>query len=741
MALAAGRAPDVLDDRPVLETVRWAPSLGVDIALRLDAFALLMVALVSGVGVLVFLYSYRYFDAAAPALGGFSAALLGFAGAMLGLVLADNVMLLFTFWELTSVTSYLLIGTSNERAEVRAAARQALLITSAGGLAMLGGLVLLAQEAGTWTISGILSRAPEGPLVEAGLVLLLLGAFTKSAQIPFHAWLPGAMAAPTPVSAYLHSATMVKAGVYLIARFAPVFAGGSVMWRPLVLGVGLTTMLVGGYRALRQHDLKLLLALGTVSQLGLLVVLLGVGTAAATFAGCALLVAHGAYKAALFMGVGIIDHQAGTRDIRRLSQLGRALPSLFAVTCIAAASMAGLPPLVGFVAKEAAYESFLDAREPLVLVGIVAGSVLTVAYTARLLYGAFLARRDGPSVVDKASVARPTRGFVAPAAGLAVLSLVVGLAPGVVDELVNDAARSLDPAWEGSTLALWHGVNTALLLSVATLGAGLGLFLIRGPVERAQAALHAVPSAAEAFERCVSGVSLLATRVTGVVQNGSLPVYLSVIALTVVTLPGSALIHADVGGVPPVAASWVQTGIAVIVAAAAVGATLVGRRFAAVLFLGAVGYGVALLFVLQGAPDLALTQFLFETLALVVFVLVLRHLPDRFARQRLPLYGAFRLLVSVIVGVFVAAFALVAASARVALSVSEELLARALPEAGGRNVVNTILVDFRGLDTLGEITVLLVAAAGITSLVAASRAATTGREMEDSPDPVEKVGT
>jgi multicomponent Na+:H+ antiporter subunit A len=347
---AAAQSSSVLDGRAVTESVAWVPQLGLALSMRLDAFSLLMVALVSGIGVLVFLYASCYFAGdEGSRLGVFAAQLTGFAGAMFGLVVADNVYLLFVFWELTAITSYLLIGYEDEKGSVRAAARQALLVTSAGGLALLGGLVLLSQAAGTASLHGLLTESPSGGVVNAALVLVVVGAATKSAQAPFHSWLPAAMAAPTPVSAYLHSATMVKAGIYLVARFAPSFAGAGI-WRPLVVTVGVVTMLVGGYRALRQHDLKLLLAYGTVSQLGFMFALFGVGSPEATKAGAALLLAHGLFKAGLFLTVGIIDHQAHTRDVRLLDGLGRQMPVLCAAAVVAAASMAGLPPLFGFVA-------------------------------------------------------------------------------------------------------------------------------------------------------------------------------------------------------------------------------------------------------------------------------------------------------------------------------------------------------------------------------------------------------
>jgi multicomponent Na+:H+ antiporter subunit A len=728
VAWVLAEAGGVLDGRAVQETVAWAPTLGLDADLRLDAFGLLMVLLVSGIGTLIFGYAHQYFSKPRPDLGKFAGALTAFAGSMLGLVLADNLLLLFVFWELTSITSYLLIGFDDRKAASRDAALQALLTTGLGGLAMLGGLVVLGQMAGTYSMSAVLSSPPaDGGLLTAALVLILAGAFTKSAQAPFHTWLPGAMAAPTPVSAYLHSATMVKAGIYLIARMAPAFAEVPV-WRPLVVTVGVVTMLIGGYRALRQHDLKLLLAFGTISQLGFMVALFGAGTPETVFAGTALLLTHGMFKAALFMIVGIVDHEAHTRDLRRLDGLYRLMPVTFAAAVLASASMAGLPPLLGFIAKEAAFEALVHggfgSLGGVALGVIVLGSTLTFAYTARFVWGAFASKpRAGDlPLVRHREVHSPPGAFVAPAAGLAALGLVFGLLPGPVEPLVNLGATALHPGWEGTYLALWHGFNLPLALSALVVAAGSVLFVWRVQVERLQALPPALPGANEAYRGIVRNVLLGAKRVTGFVQSGSLPVYLSIISVTLVLLPGVALVtRVGAPAMPPFSANPMQTVLTGMVMVAALAAALARRRFIGVLLLGAVGYGVGLLFVVQGAPDLALTQFLIETLILVIFMLVLRHLPTEFTRKRLPFYRAGRALVATGVGVFVTLFSLMVAGVRTQPPVSDQYLARAYTEAEGANVVNVILVDFRALDTLGEIVVLLVAGVGIASLVMAAQ--------------------
>jgi multicomponent Na+:H+ antiporter subunit A len=725
----------VVDGEVVTQQVSWAAALDLTIDLRLDAFSALMVLLVAGIGVLVFTYALRYFPARREGLGRLVGLLTIFAGAMLTLVLADNLLLLYLGWELTSVTSYLLIGNDHREPRARAAALQAILITGAGGLAMLGGFVLLGQAAGTYQLSAILADPPSGGVVTVALLLVLAGALTKSAQYPFHSWLPGAMVAPTPVSAYLHSATMVKAGIYLVARFAPAFATQE-GWRPVVLAVGLATMVFGGLRALRQHDLKLLLAFGTVSQLGFMLVLLGSGIPEATAAGCALLLAHGAFKAALFMSVGVIDHQQGTRDIRLIGRLGPGWGPLKVVVVVSAASMAAVPLTFGFIAKEAAYEAFLHgdmARSGLVLAGIVAGSVLTVAYSARFAWGVLadpapeLAAAGEPMPTlpdDHHPHGPPALSFVAPALLLSGLTLAAGVLPGLVSPLVTSATEALVPGSDPHSLAFWHGLVPALGLSLLTLALGIGLFVLRRPVSRLLAVGSRIPSGSDAYLGALRGLNVVADRVAGVVQSGSLPIYLGVILTTVAVLPGFVLLAAgEWPGLPSMLGPLAQVPVAAVLVTAALGAALVRRRIAAAVFLGVVGYAMAALFVISGAPDLALTTVAIETLATVLFVLVLRRLPDRFEHRAPPFGRALRAVVAAVVAATVFAFAIIASASRTADPISTELVARSLSDGHGRNVVNVILVDFRGLDTLGEITVLVVAAVGAVALARAGRSA------------------
>jgi multicomponent Na+:H+ antiporter subunit A len=724
VAWLLARGGGALDGRAVTESVEWVPALGVDLDLRLDGFAVLFAALVSGIGVLIVAYCRWYLADGGAGHGRLLGLLVLFAGSMLGLVLADNLIVLFGFWELTSITSFLLIGNDHASVKARAAALQALLITGAGGLAMLAGFVLIGQAmAGgrSYQLSTVLADPPAGTPVTVGLVLVLVGAFTKSAQYPFHSWLPGAMVAPTPISAYLHSATMVKAGVYLVGRFGPAFTAVWI-WRPLVVTVGLVTMVAGGLRALRQHDLKLILAFGTISQLGFMVVMFGLGTADTVVDACELVLAHALFKAALFLVVGIVDRQTGTRDIRRIPRPGPGWRPTVVVTLVSAASMAGFPLMFGFVAKEdafAALEPGSFAHSALVLVPVTLASVLTVAYSLRFAWGALgFAGTEGGA----ARAAAPSGWFLAPSAVLAALTVLFGLVPELVDNLIGGAARSLTTAVEPVHLAVWHGLGLPLVLSAVVLVGGLGLFLARRPAARVLAVGQRVPSGGEAYLAVLRGLNTLSDRVTAVVQSGSLPVYAGVILTTAALLTTGALVLG--GGWPgwPAilgSAGHVAVCVALLVTALAAGA--VHRRFSAALLLGATGYAMAGLFVVQGGADLALTQVAIETLTTVLFVLVLRRLPDRFeTRATLP-GRAVRLAVAAAVGVTVFLLALTAAGNRTAEPVSGEMVERSVPDGGGRNVVNVILVDIRGIDTMGEVTVLAAAAIGSVALARAGR--------------------
>jgi multicomponent Na+:H+ antiporter subunit A len=609
------------------------------------------------------------------------------------------------------------------------------MVTTAGGLAMLVGLVMLGFSAGTYRISAILAQAPTlvtGPsadMVAAAVVLILVGAISKSALVPLHFWLPGAMAAPTPVSAYLHAAAMVKAGIYLVARLAPGFSE-TAYWQPIVLGLGLATMLVGGYRALRQTDIKLILAYGTVSQLGFLTMVVGLGTPDAALAGLAMLLAHGLFKATLFLVVGIIDHQSGTRDVRKLSGVFRSSRALGIVAAIGAASMAGVPLLAGFVAKESVLEAFVHHAQggpwgAAVLAGIVLGSILTFAYSARFMWGAFAAKPGVDPTPFKA--VRPS--FLAAPALLSLLSIVYGLWPEPVDSWIQPYAALFastapdagTPAEQAGHLALWHGFTPALGLTALTFALGLAMYFGRTAVARAQDLVPGWVDADRAYQLTIGALDDTAVWITGRTQRGSLYFYLAVILsmafalpLTVMLLAGKPLPE-NLYFIDPYSPLQAVVGAGIVIGALA--AVKANKRFLAVLMVSVTGYGIALMFALQGAPDLALTQMLVETIILVAFVLAMRSLPAELRDRTGGKYRVVRVVIGLAFGVTMVFAAIYAMGARVAVPVSLEFPRLAYEGGGGLNIVNVTLVDIRAWDTFGEISVLALAATGVASLI------------------------
>ncbi|MFR9766878.1 Na+/H+ antiporter subunit A [Nocardia sp. SC052] len=739
----------------------WAPSIALNIDLRFDTLAAVLCALVLGIGALVLIYCARYFEDDEPRLGVFAAELVAFAGAMFGLVTSDNMLLLYVFWEATTVLSFLLIGHNAEQAASRRAAIQALLVTGAGGLAMLTGIVVLGTVNGSYLLSDLLSGTnPSGTAVNVAVALILVGALTKSAVVPLHFWLPGAMAAPTPVSAYLHAAAMVKAGVYLIARLAPAFAQNPV-WHPLVLTLGLASMLLAGLRSLQVVDLKLVLAFGTVSQLGFLIVLVGIGTPDAALAGVALVVAHALFKACLFLVVGIIDHGAGTRDLRRLSGLGRRAPVLCATAVLAALSMAGIPPLLGFVGKESALNAVLDAdvlTAPVrgaVFTGVVLGSMLTVGYSIRFVWGAFADKdrepepaagatpvahhpSEVPVAEDQPEAERRLRWhppgalFLAAPVILAVASLAAGLAPSWLDARLRPYAETL-AAVPFSHLALWHGFDAALASTLLIVAVGVVLWRLRGRF--AESAHPRLGNADRAYDATLRAMDTLSLRMTGAVQRGSLPLSQAAILVTLIVLPTVLLALGTRTGVTlRLWDSPLQAAIGAIMAVSALAATVLRNRLASVLVVGVTGYGSGVIFALHGAPDLALTQFLVETLTLVIFVLVLRAFPATIEPSRTAAFKLRRAVLAVGTGTMVAVLAGFAVAARTAEPIWLRIPGAAYEFGGGKNAVNVLLVDLRAWDTLGEISVLVVAATGVASLVFRSRRFGSAPRATDSPD-------
>ena len=726
---AATQTTTVMAGDIPFEAFDWIPPLGIQLSMRMDTLSWLMALIVTGVGALVMLYCRWYFRGKPDGLGQFAAVLLAFAGAMYGLVLTDDLVMLVMFWELTSVLSYLLIGYYNRRAASRRAALQALLVTTLGGLVMLIGVVLLVVHTGTSSISTILAEAPTGPVVDAALVLLLVGALSKSAIFPFHFWLPGAMAAPTPVSAYLHAAAMVKAGIYLIARLAPVFAVAP-PWRPIVIGLGVFTMLLGGFQALRETDLKRVLAFGTVSQLGFLTIVLGFGIRDLALAGLGLLLSHALFKSALFLVVGVIDRQLSTRDIRELSGVGRQAPVMATFSIIAVASMVGIPPTIGFVAKEGVLVALLHEAAGgspwgiVAFVGVILGSVLTAAYGARFIWGAFWTKKSAAREPQaRTEWPDPPFGFLGAPVVLSALTVVAGFAAPLLDvaltpyaDLAPPATPGVDPPADLVHLALWHELGPALWISLGTIVLGFLIFVFTA---RWSWTRRVMPfTAADGYNAVLRGIARLSVITTSFTQRGSLSVYVGTIFVVLVAAEGTALLA---GPEWKAQLDAYQTPMQLVVAPFMIVAGLVAvrarKRYTGVVLVSVTGLGMVLLFATSGAPDLALTQILVETVTLVTFALVLRRIPARLGEHNASVWPVARAVLAAAVGVTMAFVALVATSARTAKPISERFPDLAYELGHGRNVVNVALVDLRGWDTMGELSVLILAATGVASLV------------------------
>ncbi|WP_104127938.1 Na+/H+ antiporter subunit A [Cryobacterium sp. Y57] len=707
----------------VRQSIPWIAQLGISLSFRVDTLAWLLALVVTGIGALVLVYCARYFTDQEPSLGRFAALLLAFAGTMYGLVTADDLVIMFMFWEITSVLSYLLIGHYTHKRESRGAALQALIVTTFGGLVMLVGVVMISVASGTTSLAYIVANPVTTQMGTWAILLILVGALSKSALVPFHFWLPAAMAAPTPVSAYLHAAAMVKAGIYIVARLAPGYADSD-GWLPVLVTFGVWTMVVGAWRALRQYDLKLLLAYGTVSQLGFLMIAIGFNTRDTALAGAALLLAHAVYKATLFLVVGVIDHRAGTRDWRKLSGVGRGAPVLAVIAFVAVASMAGLPPFLGFVAKEAVFTSLLDAGVGgsgwgyAALIGTAIGSVLTVAYSIRFFWGAFGTRKKQPATVLHAS---PWDTLLAPGV-LTVATIGLGLFASVLDPLLTPYADTVpgvgsltEPPYH---LALWHGLEPALYLSAVVLLLGALMFRARRKVLRLQSKVPDVIDAGRGYGKAIRGVDRLAARVTHFAQRGGLPQYLgTILSVFVLTLGCAAFVNRTW---PDTIVWWDYPGqvlIALIMAICAVMAARVGQRMTAVILAGITGYGLVTLFAFHGAPDLALTQALVESITLVIFVLVLRRLPANIAQHNTPVRPKRRLLIGSLVGLVMGTIGFIALGARQFDSIAGALPRLAVEDGHGDNIVNVMLVDIRAWDTMGEVSVLIVVATGVASLL------------------------
>ena len=724
--------PRALADAPRVESVPWIPAFGIDLAFRLDTLSWVLTLIATAIGAVVLVYCARYFKDTEPGLGRFAGVLTAFAGAMVGLVLADDVMMIYTFWELTTVFSYLLVGHYQDRQASRRAALNALISTTAGGLAMLVGLLMVAASAGSFRLSEIVIDPmwqSAGPYLLTAMALILVGATSKSALVPTHFWLPGAMAAPTPVSAYLHAAAMVKAGVYLILRMAPALTHLEIVTM-ILAGLGAATMLVGGWRALRQTDIKLLLAYGTVSQLGFLAAVAGLATHDAVFAGLAMLIAHAVFKAPLFMVVGIIDKKFGTRDLRVLSGVGRAAPVVAVIGTLSAASMAAVPPLYGFVAKESIYTALWVAGgwQRLLLLSLVAGSVLTVAYSWRFVHGAFGIAPGAPRV----ETPRIAVLYWLPPALVAVFSIGLAVAAGPLEEVLRAGAGVLPENGSEVHLAVIPHLGVPLLASVVTLGLGVGLSALARPFARLQkrvspqawadGRLLEAFDAERGFRRILRGTDAVSIVATTLFQRGSLPYTLGTMLVVLIALVAPvALTQSPLPDNLVLFQHPLELILLPVAALAAVGAARARRRLRAVFLITVTGYSVALLFLISGAPDVAITQALVETAMTVVLVLVLRRLPLHFSRRPLRIGAWGRWGIAIATAVVLCGGTLYAADARYREALGPGLIEKAYTIGGGHNVVNVTLVDARVWDTMGEISVLLVVATGVASLIFVTR--------------------
>jgi multicomponent Na+:H+ antiporter subunit A len=698
----------------------WFEALGASLDFRLDGFSGMMALLVTGVGALIVVYASGYLKGH-PEMGRFLMLLFGFMAAMLGVVVADNIILLFVFWELTGVTSYFLIGFEHEKKEARQKALQALLVTGTAGLALLAGLVLLGNAAGTWRISEMLQMGEvvrASPLYPAIAILVMIGAMAKSAQVPLHFWLPNAMAAPTPVSAFLHSATMVKAGVFLLALFSPVLSG-TTLWHGTLTVAGSVTLLTGAFLGLVQTDLKRILAYTTLAVLGVLTMLIGIGTDLALKSMVVFLLGHALYKAALFMVAGTVDHETGTRDVQLLGGLRKAMPFTAVAAMLAAFSKAGFPPFLGFIGKEYVYKTgtALDAFAPVLVTIALVGNILLFALALKAGWHPFWAKpRNGlePLPAHEGPIT-----LWGPPLLLALAGLLFGLMPGWVSRaLVAPAATIITGAPVTTELALWHGINVPLGLSVLTIIGGVLVYRSRRVIWRQQAHVEALQGPLAVYENLLTQVVGSAKTVTRAVQTGALRHYIFVVMAATATLvwwkflrfgEWPTLSHFGDFSVAPALIGFVVAGSAVVAAVS-------NSRLNTLLALGVLGLGNALLFLYFSAPDLAITQLLVEALTIVLLVLVLHRLPDikpkasRWLRSR-------DVGVSIAMGAGVALLVLKATQVHMGERISTTLSEWSYPLAHGRNVVNVILVDFRALDTFGEIIVLAIAALGVVALL------------------------
>ncbi|PZO63467.1 MAG: monovalent cation/H+ antiporter subunit A [Paracoccus denitrificans] len=721
--------PAILGGDAVVASITWMPQIGLNATFRLDGLSLLFGILILGIGLLIIVYASNYLRRD-EGIGRFFTILMLFQGAMTGLVLTDNILMLLIFWELTSLSSFLLIGFNSHTDSGRRGASMALTVTGLGGLAMIAGLLLLARATGSYEISGIIqagSAFRESPVYLPALTLILLGAFTKSAQFPFHFWLPRAMAAPTPVSAYLHSATMVKAGLFLMAKLWPVLSG-TPEWTTIVTTVGLVTMLIGAVIALFQDDMKGLLAYSTVSHLGLITMLLGLGTEAAAAAAMLHIIAHATFKAALFMSAGIVDHETHIRAISRLGGLRRLMPLTFVIALLSSLSMAGIPPFAGFLSKEAMLTQVADSHR-IALIGLVLiATIFSVAYSLRFFTGVFL--RSARSKMDHAAHDPGPGLWVAPAI-MAGLTLLIGLLPGpTVGWLVDAATSTVVGQSQHVHLALWHGLNTALMLSVAAIALGLALVWALVPAERLRARLPRI-DAGRVYGWLVEGATRIAGRVSDRITNGGMSRALGSLVIVALAVPFMAFVS---GGLSPATRPMLPvTPIAVVgwvllIVATGTMAAFHRQRLLALALVGIIGLIVSATFIYLSAPDLALTQISVEVVTVVLLLMSLKFLPRMTVMEARPFVRGRDAGIAVLAGLAFGGLSYALMRRDFAFpGISDYMLANSYKLGGGDNVVNVILVDFRGYDTFGEITVLGIA--GLT-IFALARTLMSGRAAQ-----------
>lgn len=704
--------------------VPWVSQLGLNISLRLDGLSFLFALLIFGIGLLVILYA-RYYLSAQEKAGRFFAFLLLFMGAMLGVVLASNLLLMMIFWELTSLSSFLLIGFWSYRRDARQGARMALAVTGGGGLALLAGVLIIGRVVGSFELSEVLAAGDllkSHALYPVALVLVLLGVFTKSAQFPFHFWLPHAMAAPTPVSAYLHSATMVKAGVFLLARLYPVLSGTE-WWFYLVTFTGLATLLVGAVTALFQHDLKGLLAYSTISHLGLITLLFGLDSDLAPVAAIFHIINHATFKASLFMAAGIIDHETGTRDMRRINGLWKYMPHTAVLAMVASSAMAGVPLLNGFLSKEmffseTLHQHLLGSFSWLIPAMATLAGVFSVSYSLRFIHDVFF--NGEPINLPKFPPHEPPRYMRVPVEVLAFLCLLVGMVPAftVASLLASAAGASLGHSLPAYDLAIWHGFNMPLLMSFLALLGGILVYALRAPLFRWYDGLPPM-NARVMFERSIIRLRRMTLRIMQIFENGSLQRYASwmLIAGIVVTAWALTPLSRMTGDIP-LSVIDPLTGLGLLVMGAAGLLTVYyhRQRLLSLLMLSVVGLLAAMLFARFSAPDLALTQLVVEVVTILLMLLVLYFLPDKTPVESSSLQRTRDFVIAVAGGTLIGVL-MYAVLTRDFSSIAEYYLANSVSGGGGTNVVNVILVDFRGFDTLGEISVLAITAIAIAALL------------------------